>query len=667
MTAQEELFERDGRVKPEALQENAWLQYLTGIENPYWNAERISRMDEKKENAALQYVLRTLDILDTHEELDQAQYELLRTVLCWSEVAKGGTTEDRERWMQRGYPLEIHNEASALIYADHVHVRDREKDPAFLLIQTHGLAGQYIRGECALRDSAPLRVLARTLSKTEFCLLIETLNECIIRAVSENIWNDVKEEIHTFAERIFQGDLAEKSAKERLDHLLPGVLDTADPSRIEKAERLFAEKVFPHYDLWYFESALKPFGLSGATAITSMAAGAAGSDIEHLNFKPLADALYYDYQNKKHVNTYRQRIIERWLEEPAEYEQHVRAQIVQRENVLLFGIVFTPVCEKLIDFCVEAERSGLLSYEKSITMLYDTFGFRRDSFDRLNNEESYLSTMNDADQSTKLSILDYVVGTSVLDVGSGGGVLLDALETRFPDKTVTGTDISQNVIDVLKRKKAEEGKKWNAVVHNFVEGPYAEPVDNIIFSSILHEIYSYTDLGEGKFDPRSLQIALKNAFASLNPGGRIIIRDGVKTEGPGKLLIHFKTEEGMDFFKQFVHDFHGMDSLSEAEKVERIDPERKEVLTDINFGREFLYTYTWGRESFAHESQECFGYYTPEEYRRVMEGLGMQIVTLRAFLEPGYEEHLSPLVDITDENGEPVPFPNSNIIIVAEK
>ncbi|MCR5148540.1 MAG: hypothetical protein K6C35_06185 [Eubacterium sp.] len=33
--------------------------------------------------------------------------------------------------------------------------------------------------------------------------------------------------------------------------------------------------------------------------------------------------------------------------------------------------------------------SGLLTFEKSITVLYDMFGFRRDEFDRLNNEDIY--------------------------------------------------------------------------------------------------------------------------------------------------------------------------------------------------------------------------------------------------------------------------------------
>ena len=653
-------FESDGTVKLDTLRENIWLQYLISAEQPYWNAERIAQMSEKSRNAPLEYTLDTLDVLDTYTELDDALYALIHTVLCWSEVAKGGTVEDRKRWRSRGYALEIHNEASAKIYADHVHVRGPERDPVCILINTHGLAGQYLRGECRMQSSGALAALADQFTEERFCLLLEVLNACIIRPVGETIWDRVHDEIRTFAHRIYRGEICELEPCERLARLLPGA-DCADTAAF------FADHVFPSFDLWYFESALLPFGATGAERFCALALERiSGSDVHHLNFKPLADAMYYDYEGKKHVNTYKQRIIERWLDDPQGYRQHVQLACSQIGSSLLIGVCFTPVCEKLIEFCVEAERSGFLSYEKSITMLFQTFGFRRDAFDRLNNEEKYLATMNDTADSSKKTILDYVVGSSVLDVGSGGGVLLDELEDRFPEAEVIGTDISANVIEALNARKNALGKHWVAEIHNFVEGPFPRKVDSIVFSSILHEIYSYTDLGDGMFDIRSVEKALHNAVCSLNPGGRIIIRDGVKTPGSSLMRIQFHSDEGMDFFRQFLADFRGMDWIPPERKAVRMDASSRTVLTDINFGREFLYTYTWGRESFAHEVQECFGYYEISEFRSVLEYLGMRIVCAKSLLEPGYEKHLSPLVSLTDESGAPIPFPDSNAIVVAQ-
>ena len=672
-------FDTDGTVKPEALQANPWLRYLVSASTPYWNAERIGKMADKQKNSALEYTIRTLDILDEKDAdaVDDADYHLVRTVLCWSEVAKAGSDEDRQRWISRGYPLDIHNEASALIYADHYAVRSAGTDPVFLLIRTHGLPGQYVRGECGMEDSMALTAVAREMGRERFLRVFMLLNECVIRAVDDAIWEKVCGRIKTFGENICDGRNVSMTPEERLNALLPDLPESAaDPDILN----FFSDRVFPHYTLWYFQSALEPFDLRDVCRLCRLAAEAvkdlpedrrheAGNrEVRHLNFKPLADAMYYDYQGVKHINTYKQRIIERYLEDPEAYGKHVRFLFDRRGIQLLIGVEFTPVCDKLIDFCVEAERSGLLTYENSITMLYDTFGFRRDQFDRLNNEEHYLQTMNDAAQSTKLSILDYVTGERVVDVGSGGGVLLDELEKLYPDKEIIGTDISQNVIETLERKKKEEGHGWKAIRHNFVEGPLEEKADSIIFSSIIHEIYSYTDLGNGKFDRRSVEAALENAAASLRPGGRIIIRDGVKTPGKGRMKIRFKTEEGMDFFRQFLKQFRGMDDLEETEKCAGMDTAEKSVITDINFGREFLYTYTWGAQSFAHEVQECFGYFRLDEFEELFEKLGLKMVRCDSLLEPGYKEHLEKLVALTDPDagGAAMEFPDSNCIVAAE-
>ena len=111
-----------------------------------------------------------------------------------------------------------------------------------------------------------------------------------------------------------------------------------------------------------------------------------------------------------------------------------------------------------------------------------------------------------------------------------------------------------------------------------------------------------------------------------------------------------------------------MDGMPENERIVSEDYESQTVITDINYGREFLYTYTWGAASFAHECRECFGYYTLPEYTSVLESLGMHILKAESFLEKGYEEHLSPLVELFDPvANDAVRFPDSNCILIAEK
>ena len=675
----EEFFDENGEVKDGVLENNKWLKYLVQTENSYVNTERVVSVEGISGRETLMYVMRTLDILDELLEPGEclggmAKY-VLSEVLCWSEVAKGGSRRERKKWMKAGYPLEIHNIASAEIYLDNMYGNDDfYTDLTARLIRTHGLIGQSIRGEIPVSHNGDLYRISKDSDFLEMCYAADLdpgdffmiLNECIIRAVSDEIWREVKGDTEALIERILAGDLSEFSARYRLEKLCPREINIFD----EDAE-YFEKAVFQKFELWYFSSALSDFDLRQIKTIFDTVLDYIGGlkdqgdGIGHISFKPLADNLYYDYEGKKHVNVYKKRIIEKYLTDAS--TQNVRPEFTLKNGTVFVDYVFTPVCEKLIDFCVEAERSGLLTFEKSILVLYDMFGFRKDAFDRLNNEEKYLSTMNDVRTSTKDSIIDYAVGRTVVDVGSGGGVLLDRLEKKFPEKEIIGTDISVNVIEALNAKKKKEGHKWNVVVHNFVEGVFEKNADSVIFSSILHEIYSYTEGEKGRFDLESVKIALKNAYDSLTPGGRIIIRDGIKTDSEEICRIRFKSVEGLDFFDNYKKDFKGLRDIPEEKKITEENRETLTVAGDINFLREFMYTYTWGKQSYAHEVQEQFGYLTLREYVDYLESIGAKITVAREFLEGGYPDNLSKYLDFLDEKGEPRDYPNSNCIIVAEK
>lgn len=567
-----------------------------------------------------------------------------------------------------GYPLEIHNEASALIYEDFFPTEDAEGEATAVLIRTHGLIGQFIRGECPLSDSAELSRVMEIFGKEGFTDAVRILNECVIRGVSEDLWKRTEAEVIDAAAALCSDDLLpfEKSAEERLEALLPS--ENGFP---QDAVDFFDKRIFPKYSLWYFQSALEPFGAKGAAKIAEIvekAVADSGADVRHLSFLPLSEEIHYDYGGRRSVNVYKQRIIEKYLSDPKEYGEHVRPEVEIRDSFALASFRFAPACAKLTEFCVEAERSGLLTYERSVAMIYDMFGFRRDGFDRLANEAGYLSAMNSsALGSGKLRILDWVKGESVVDVGSGGGVLLRGMEERFPNMKVIGTDVSENVIEALNRAKKEEGRNWEVIRHDLTEGPLPEKTDCVVFSSILHEIFSYSETDGRRYNPESVRRALANAAASLNRGGRIIIRDGVGTPGRGRMRIRFKTDEGMRFFMRFAQDFRGMDEIPESGRIFEIDQDSNAVVADYDYAREFLYTYTWGPESYPHEVKERFGFFSLEVLTKELESLGMRILKAESVLEKGYEENLSPLVRLEDpETGKEIGFPPSNCFVVAE-
>ena len=644
---------QDGRqFDAKRLEEEKWLSYLYYTENHGINMERVEVVEQLSGRETLSYVFRTLDILEEDYKaglLQPNEYEIVKMTLQWSEVSKGGTVKEREYWRNKEYTLDIHNLASAKIYQEFY-----EDTTVEILIRTHGLIGQTIRGEVSLKQSEPILELLPTFGEESLYRILWVLNHCIIGGVSAEIWESVAEETETLIRRILKNDFNDFPTKERMLRL-SDKLSEADEELVE----MFETRIFPKYELWYFQAATNAFTMEQIKWLLQVMLSKMEEGVWYLSFKPLSDGLYYDYMGKKHINVYKERIIEKYMRDNS--VENVDLCVKRVARAMMVDFRFSPVCEKLIDFCVEAERCGLLTFEKSITVLYDMFGFRRDEFDRLNNEAGYLATMNDSESSTKNSIIDYVVGEKVVDVGSGGGVLLDLLEQRFPEKQVIGTDISDNVLQVLKDKKKEENHTWTVKRHNFAEGPLDEKVDTVIFSSILHEIFSYTETENGRFEIDTVKCALKNAYSSLNPGGRIVIRDGVKTPIDDSVIeITFKDKAGLDFFRNYVRDFKGLKDISDK-KIQILENENK-VIACTNYAREFLYTYTWGQESYAHEVQEQFGYFTIDEFRDFFEDLGAKIIRCDAFLEQGYVDHLSPKVELS----VPV-YPDSNCIVVVNK
>ncbi|MDE1427809.1 class I SAM-dependent methyltransferase [Bacillus licheniformis] len=336
----------------------------------------------------------------------------------------------------------------------------------------------------------------------------------------------------------------------------------------------------------------------------------------------------------------------------------------QASEIVGVTFSFSQAGLKLIEFCQEAEKSPL--YERAIVLLYDFFEFRKDSFDRLQNEAAYLSDMNGAEDYKK-KIADYAVGERMLDIGAGGGVMLDLLTDQHPEAEVIGIDLSVNVIEELQKRKVREHKPWHVKQADALDLPEyfeQESVDTIVFSSILHELFSYIPYEGKKFNHLVIAQALKSSFDILKPGGRIIIRDGIMTENKEETRrIRFKDPDGMDFLKRYVHDFKGR-------KVQMLEAEKDAAVLFVNDAMEFLYTYTWGEEAYPHEVQEQFGYFTPSEFRRCIEkelGERANILVFEHYVQEGYEEHLYPKIELTDRLGRRVPLPDSTCFIVIEK
>ncbi len=664
-------------ITPQVLRREKWLRFLYTTDENRVNLERVEAVsDLQKGNGVLAYVERTLNALERSSGLSREQKGWLRDTLRWSEVAKCGSAADRRRWQEWGLPLAIHNEASAEIYLREGGEEDaRTRRIVHDLIATHGLIGQYIRGEVRFVGNEPLSRLIRegVLDDETLGRMLYILNMAVMEGVSPELFARHEGEVRRLIGRVMRDECGEESlsARERLFRLFPAFRGAEDITAEEEA--LYTE-VFDRCELWYPEAALSDFSRPEIDAVFRLLREAGLCGVRHLSFYPLSRTLMYDYAGRRRVNIYKKRVVELCLKEigeglsPRPSAQHVSPAVRREGDCLYFDVRFTPVCERLVDFCVEAERSGFMTYEKNIQHIFDLFGLRRDAFDRLSNEEDYLRTMNDAGESTKGSILSYARGPRVVDVGSGGGVLLDQLEKRFPGWEITGTDIAENVIEALSRRRTGEGHAWRVIRHNLVDSPLPFTADTILFSSILHEVYSYTEFEGSRFNIRAVEAALENARRSLAHGGRLVIRDGVRCQSGRVGRVRFTAPDGEAFLANYLRDFKGLRDLRRPDGSWNPELARQEgnvLVGRADLLREALYTYTWGQSSYAQEVQEQFGYFTLWDYKRTLQAAGMRVLEARSFTEPGYPEHLAPKVELLDGlTWEELP---STCILVAER
>ncbi len=672
----------------QALKSENWLKYLALTSERNVNLERLNSLEEMKNNYVLNYVEKTLKALSTLQ-LSEYQTYIIEETLKWSEVAKSGLLHQRNQWIKKGYNLFAHNIGSAEIYLKEAsELNPKIKWIVHNLILTHGLIGQYIRGEVPLSDNKPIYKLIEegNMSATELKEILKALNYCIVTAVDEGIWTDICKQIDETIEIIVGGQFDKQhDFKDKIRRLRAGSIKNGENFDSEYEKILFDSRIMGKLsglldvaDLWYVEAALYDFSFEEFVKIFLLISQELNLyKVKHVSFEWLMKAIYYQHEGKKRVNIYKKRIIEKYLVEitiqdilEGSYKEnlHVTHAVTFHESLddtAFFTFQFSAAGSKLIEFCIEAEKSDVL-YESAIILLFDLFGLRRDKYDRFYEEEKYLATMNQTLDYKKI-ILDYITGDNIIDIGPGGGALMDLIEERYPEKNVLGVDIAQNVLESLKKKKQLENRKWDVLYGDALNlDQYIErgSVDTVIFCSILHELFSYIEYKGRKFNHETLAAAFKSVFEVLPAGGRIIIRDGIMTEpAEEKRIIRFLSEEGIQFLERYAKDFKGRE-------IEYIVIGQNEVLMPVNDAMEFLYTYTWGEKSYVHEVNEQFGYFTPSGFKEFITsvlGADARIVEFKHFLQEGYTIALSQKVEFFDENRNTTRLPDSTCIVVIEK
>src|SRR6185436_19453692 len=129
----------------------------------------------------------------------------------------------------------------------------------------------------------------------------------------------------------------------------------------------------------------------------------------------------------------------------------------------------------------------------------------------------------DASLKQKLEdLVPYIRPGCIVDKGCGTGKLLVELSRLYPKSSLVGVDLSREFLRLCDENTyASEDVALvfgNSIDRNVPPGS----ATTVIFSSVTHEIYSYTG-----YSHAALAKALKNAAEELAPGGHVLMRDGV--------------------------------------------------------------------------------------------------------------------------------------------
>ena len=243
-----------------------WVKYLYNTKKKSVNFERIKSLKEINNKCTYNYVLKTLEILDS-EKQNYSDYVvmLVEETLKWCEVSKCGDPKAIKTWKQNKFNLYVHNIGSSQIYK---YDNEDYNNIVRILIKTHGLIGQYLRGEILFSKNRELYNLIdnNEITKEDLRSALILLNKCVVGGVSEKIYQKVERKINKSIEEIVNNQFNNEFDYITRIKLLNGELSK---NSIDDLNDLFENKLiekkitklFSQVELWFYEGALKDFSI----------------------------------------------------------------------------------------------------------------------------------------------------------------------------------------------------------------------------------------------------------------------------------------------------------------------------------------------------------------------------------------------------------------------
>ena len=265
-------------------------------------------------------------------------------------------------------------------------------------------------------------------------------------------------------------------------------------------------------------------------------------------------------------------------------------------------------------------------------------------------------TQMDASLKQKLDdLLRWVEPGCIVDKGCGTGKLLVELSKVFPASDFVGVELSREFLRLCD-ENTYASEDVALVYGNIIEKNVPEAsASSVIFSSVTHEIYSYSGYSHAE-----LERAMANAAWELQPGGRLLMRDGVSPP-PATWRLRFLDTQTRDTFERFAKEF---------KKGQGITHERLsggEVRLSSHDANEFLckkdYLKNWHIE--VHEE---YGALTLEGWRDLLMRVGLAPLHLHEYVNGWIAQNrYAGKVELTDDAGNVLPWPPTNALVVGQR
>lgn len=291
-------------------------------------------------------------------------------------------------------------------------------------------------------------------------------------------------------------------------------------------------------------------------------------------------------------------------------------------------------------------------------------------------QDFYISSMEKSAKE-KTRVFPFVREGIIVDMGAGAGPVTELLTQKFPQSRIVAVDYDDDMIARL-QGRFQNNPRVKIVKADARDFSFPEPVNTLLFVSVLHEIFSFTN-----YSHQTVINTLKNAYHFLAPSGRLIIRDGVQPEQEN-LYLKPKHQEAYNRFFRFVQDFKvrpmvfNLGTFQQDSFVQQPAKDFAEFVKgsfyiemhsqDVS---ELLSKYFYPEVNWVAELKEQFGIWTLREYQHVLIELGFHIVYSETYVLPYLlENHYTQDFEVYKlENGQLIrsSYPPSTMILVVEK